>query len=310
MADRLSPLDVSFLYMEEPSTPMHVGGVAIFEVPEEGFDYERLVDLIKERIGLVPRYRQRVRWVPGRLATPVWVDDENFDVTYHVRRSALPRPGTQEQLNELVARIMSRPLDRDRPLWEMYLVEGLEGGRFAILTKTHHAMVDGIAAVDIGQVILDPSPEPRDVAGDEWRPLREPSSIELVAGAVNEIARSPKAVVDTVRTGIGDVHETATQVGRNLVGLAAVDRHQLLGSGHGRLRRMAAVVAVVGPVGPSTKRSAPSGTPSHPSGGDGTYGGSVASPRCTLSAPAPRAEILRASSTMAASRVGSAVTYR
>ena len=224
MADRLSPLDVSFLYMEEPSTPMHVGGVAIFEVPEEGFDYERLVDLIKERIGLVPRYRQRVRWVPGRLANPVWVDDENFDVTYHVRRSALPRPGTQEQLNELVARIMSRPLDRDRPLWEMYLVEGLEGGRFAILTKTHHAMVDGIAAVDIGQVILDPSPDPREVAVDDWRPLREPSSVELVAGAVNEIARSPKAVVDTVRTGIGDVHETATQVGRNLVGLAAAAR--------------------------------------------------------------------------------------
>lgn len=224
MPDRLSPLDVSFLYMEEPSTPMHVGGVAIFQVPEEGFDYERLVRLIRDRIGLVPRYRQRVRWVPGRLANPVWVDDEDFDVTYHVRRSALPRPGTQEQLNELVARIMSRPLDRDRPLWEMYLVEGLEHDRFAVLTKTHHAMVDGIAAVDIGQVILDPTPEPREVPADDWRPLREPSSAELVAGAVNEIARSPKAVVDTVRTGIGDVQETATQVGRNLIGLAAAVR--------------------------------------------------------------------------------------
>jgi diacylglycerol O-acyltransferase len=224
MPDRLSPLDVSFLYLEEPSTPMHVGGVAIFQVPEAGFDYERLVRLIRDRIGLVPRYRQRVRWVPGRLANPVWADDENFDVTYHVRRSALPRPGTQEQLNELVARIMSRPLDRDRPLWEMYLVEGLEGDRFAILTKTHHAMVDGIAAVDIGQVILDPTPVPREVPTDDWRPLREPSSAELVVGAVNEIARSPKAVVDTVRTGIGDVQETATQVGRSLVGLAAAAR--------------------------------------------------------------------------------------
>ena len=224
MPDRLSPLDVSFLYMEEPSTPMHVGGVAIFQVPDAGFDYERLVRLIRDRIGLVPRYRQRVRWVPGRLANPVWVDDENFDVTYHVRRSALPRPGTQEQLNELVARIMSRPLDRDRPLWEMYLVEGLEHNRFAVLTKTHHAMVDGIAAVDIGQVILDSTPEPREVPVDDWRPLREPSSAELVVGAVNEIARSPKAVVDTVRTGIGDVQETATQVGRNLVGLAAAAR--------------------------------------------------------------------------------------
>ena len=109
MSDRLSPLDVSFLYMEELTTPMHVGGVAIFEAPEGGFDYERLVRLIRDRIALVPRYRQRVRWVPGHLANPVWVDDEQFDVTYHVRRSALPRPGTDDQLNDLVARIMSRP---------------------------------------------------------------------------------------------------------------------------------------------------------------------------------------------------------
>jgi diacylglycerol O-acyltransferase len=224
MSDRLSPLDVSFLYMEEPTTPMHVGGVAIFEVPEGGFDYERLVRLIRDRIALVPRYRQRVRWVPGHLANPVWVDDENFDVTYHVRRSALPRPGTDDQLNDLVARIMSRPLDRARPLWEMYLVEGLEDDRFAILTKTHHAMVDGIAAVDIGQVILDMSPEPREVPEDTWRPLREPSSVELVAGAVNEIARSPKAVVDTVRTGLIDVQETVGQIGRSVVGLAAAAR--------------------------------------------------------------------------------------
>ncbi|HEX6888492.1 MAG TPA: wax ester/triacylglycerol synthase family O-acyltransferase [Candidatus Nanopelagicales bacterium] len=224
MPDRLSPLDVSFLYMEEPTTPMHVGGVAIFEVPEGGFDYERLVRLIRDRISLVPRYRQRVRWVPGHLANPVWVDDERFDVTYHVRRSALPRPGTDEQLNELVGRIMSRPLDRDRPLWELYLVEGLEHGRFAVLSKTHHAMVDGIAAVDIGQVILDDTPEPREVPVDTWRPLREPSSTELVAAAVSEIARSPKAVVDTVRTGIVDVQETATHLGRNLVGLVAAAR--------------------------------------------------------------------------------------
>ena len=224
MADRLSPLDVSFLYMEEATTPMHVGGVVIFEVPESGFDYERLVGLIRDRISLVPRYRQRVRWVPGHIANPVWADDELFDVTYHVRRSALPRPGTDDQLNELVARIMSRPLDRTRPLWEMYLVEGLEDNRFAVLTKTHHAMVDGATAVDIGQVILDPSPEPRELPEDTWRPLREPSSAELVAGAVNEIARSPKAVLDTVRGGLIDVQATVGQVGRGAVGLASAVR--------------------------------------------------------------------------------------
>jgi WS/DGAT/MGAT family acyltransferase len=228
MADRLSPLDVSFLYMEELTTPMHVGGVVIFEVPENGFDYERLVGLIRDRISLVPRYRQRVRWVPGHIANPVWADDEQFDVTYHVRRSALPRPGTDDQLNELVARIMSRPLDRTRPLWEMYLVEGLEDNRFAVLTKTHHAMVDGATAVDIGQVILDPSPEPRDLPEDTWRPLREPSSAELVAGAVNEIARSPKAVLDTVRGGLIDVQATVGQLGRGAVGLASAVRTMAL----------------------------------------------------------------------------------
>ena len=212
MADRLSPLDVSFLYFEEPTTPMHVGSVAIFQAPEEGFDYERLVQLIKDRIAFVPRYRQRVRWVPGRIANPVWVDDEHFDITYHVRRSALPRPGNDEQLFELVARVQSRRLDRNRPLWEMYLVEGLSDDRFAIITKTHHAVVDGVGAVDIGQVILDTTPEGRDTPQDTWRPAPEPSWAELVAGAVGETVRRPTAVVETVRSGLSDVRSVAGRV--------------------------------------------------------------------------------------------------
>ena len=170
MPDRLSPLDVSFLYFEEPTTPMHVGSVAVFQEPDAGFDHDRLVRLISNRIAFVPRYRQRIRWVPGRLANPVWVDDEDFDISYHVRRSALPRPGSDAQLAELVARVQSRSLDRSRPLWEMYLVEGLSDNRFAIITKTHHAMVDGMGAVDIGQVILDTSPDPRERPQDTWRP--------------------------------------------------------------------------------------------------------------------------------------------
>ena len=164
MPPRLSALDASFLYLEEASTPMHVGAVSIFKRPKDGFDYDRLVELIEQRIALVPRYRQKVRHVPGNLARPVWVDDPDFDVAYHVRRSALPKPGSDEQLTELVARLMSRPLDHARPLSEMYLVEGLARGRTAVLTKTHQAMVDGISAIDIGQVILDVSAEPR------WRP--------------------------------------------------------------------------------------------------------------------------------------------
>ena len=106
MPDRLSSLDASFLYLEEATTPMHVGSVMVFDPPSDGFDYDRLVQLISTRIAFVPRYRQRIISVPGRLAGPVWVDDEDFDLTYHVRRSALPRPGSMEQLRELTARIV------------------------------------------------------------------------------------------------------------------------------------------------------------------------------------------------------------
>ncbi len=222
--DRLSPLDASFLYFEDPNTPMHVGSVAVFQAPPEGFDYERLVALIRDRIAFVPRYRQRIRPVPGRIANPVWVDDEEFDITYHVRRSALPRPGTDEQLHELVARVMSRPLDRDRPLWEMYLVEGVQEGRFAVLSKTHHAVVDGMSAVDIGQVILDVTPQPRDTPPDTWRPAPEPGWAELVAGAVADIVRRPGTAVDSVRAGLADVGHSATRILGALGGVAAAVR--------------------------------------------------------------------------------------
>jgi diacylglycerol O-acyltransferase len=209
MADRLSPLDVSFLYMETPTTAMHVGGVAVFEPPQEGFDYERLVELISQRIALVPRYRQKVKQVPGRLANPVWVDDEDFDLTYHVRRSALPRPGSDAQLRELVGRLQSRQLDRNRPLWEIYLVEGLAGGRIGVITKTHHAMVDGVAAVDIGTVLLDLTPEPREVPQDEWSPARTPGLASLVAGAVWDYWQRPTQVLETATAAIADARATA-----------------------------------------------------------------------------------------------------
>ena len=131
MSERLRPADMAFLADESASAPMHNATLEIFEPSGEGFDYEKLLAVIADRIAFVPRYRQRIRTVPGRLANPVWVDDDDFDLTFHVRRSALPRPGSMEQLRDLVARIMSRQLDRSRPLWEVYLVEGLEGGRFA-----------------------------------------------------------------------------------------------------------------------------------------------------------------------------------
>ena len=217
MPPRLSALDASFLYLEEASTPMHVGAVSIFRRPKDGFDYDRLVELIEQRIALVPRYRQKVRHVPGNLARPVWVDDPDFDVAYHVRRSALPKPGSDDQLTELVARLMSRPLDHARPLWEMYLVEGLARGRTAVLTKTHQAMVDGISAIDIGQVILDVSAEPRMAAEELWMPRNEPTDLDLVCGAVAEAIARPGVVVDNVRAAAGDAVAT---VGK-LAGAAA-----------------------------------------------------------------------------------------
>lgn len=224
MTDRLSAPDVSFLYLEGRTTPMHVGGLAIFDVPADGFDYERLVELIEDRISLVPRYRQKVRYVPGHIANPIWVDDADFDITYHVRRSALPRPGSDEQLREFCARIQSRPLDRNRPLWEMYLVEGLDGGRFAIITKTHNAMVDGISAIDIGQVILDPSPTPRDVPDELWMPAPEPSKTQLITGAVTEVVHRPSALLDTLRLGVADARTATRRVLDAAGGLASAMR--------------------------------------------------------------------------------------
>ncbi|HET6654103.1 MAG TPA: wax ester/triacylglycerol synthase family O-acyltransferase [Nocardioides sp.] len=199
MSERLRTDDMAFLVTESASTPMHNATLEVFEPPADGFDYDRLVGLIADRIAFVPRYRQRIRTVPGRLASPVWVDDEDFDLTYHVRRSAVPRPGSMDQLRELTARIVSRQLDRNRPLWEVYLIEGLDHGRFAILSKSHQVLVDGVSTVDLGQVILDVDPAPRDTVQDDWRPQPEPSTTTLVAGALGDTLRDPRTAAATVR---------------------------------------------------------------------------------------------------------------
>ena len=219
MPSRMSALDAPFLFMEDASTPMHAGGVAVFTPPAGGFDHERLVRLIRQRIPFVPRYRMRVREVPFGVARPVWVDDERFDVTYHVRRSALPRPGSREQLNELVARLMSRPLDRSRPLWEMYLVEGLADGNFAIVSKSHQSLVDGLSAVDIAQVMLDPTEETVVVAGDAWRPRAEPTDIELLSSAFTEIATRPAVAFEAVRDTVTGTATSAAHVGQRAMGV-------------------------------------------------------------------------------------------
>jgi diacylglycerol O-acyltransferase / wax synthase len=212
VADRLSSLDSSFLNLEDAATPMHVGSVMVFNAPSGGFDYESLVTLISQRIAHVPRYRQRIKTVPGGLANPVWVDDTHFDMSYHVRRSALPRPGSDEQLEELVARIQPRPLDRSRPMWEVYLVEGLAENRFAIITKTHHSLVDGISAVDIGNVLVDGNPTASEGVLTTWRARPEPSGAELVVAALTEAARTPSQVVETIQHGVSDVTRAVGKV--------------------------------------------------------------------------------------------------
>ncbi len=212
--DRLSALDASFLHVEDQTTPMHVGSVMVFDSPPGGVDMDRVAALVEQRVGEVPRYRQRVVDVPGRISNPVWADDRNFDIGFHVRRSGLPRPGTDEQLEEFVARIASRPLDHQRPLWECYLVDGLEHGRFAVVTKTHHALVDGINAVALAQLILaeDPQDAPAPPVADAWRPRPTPGDLELVGGALVEMVRRPTQLVETVRGGIADVQATGARV--------------------------------------------------------------------------------------------------
>jgi len=212
VSDRLTSLDASFLYLEESTTPMHVGSVMVFQPPDDGFDYDRLVSLITNRIAFVPRYRQRIREVPGRLANPVWVDDVDFDVTYHVRRSALPRPGSDDQLQEFVARVQPKRLDRARPLWEVYLVEGLAEGRFALVTKTHQALVDGINAVDIAHVIVDGEADHEAPVSDTWRPARKPSDLDLITSALVEAIHRPSQIVDNVRGGVTDVKVVGARV--------------------------------------------------------------------------------------------------
>lgn len=247
MSERLRPADLAFLAGETASSPMHNATLEIFDLSRDGFDYEKLLGVIADRIAFVPRYRQRIRTVPGRLANPVWVDDDDFDLTYHVRRSALPRPGSMEQLRELVARIMSRRLDRNRPLWEVYLVEGLEDGRFAILSKSHQILVDGISTVDLGQVLLDVDPRPRPVVHDDWRPAREPSTPALLAEAVTESVRNPQRLAETVRGNVDGALRLVASVGRTAVetaGMVSNRRHAPDTPLHARLSEQRRFVTV------------------------------------------------------------------
>jgi diacylglycerol O-acyltransferase len=223
MVTRLSASDASFYHLEDTSTPMYVGTLSILRKPRNGLSYEALLATVEQRLPQIPRYRQKVREVALSLARPVWVDDRDFDITYHIRRSALPSPGSDAQLHELIARIGSRPLDRSRPLWEMYLIEGLAGNRIAIYTKSHQALVNGMTALEIGHVVADRTQKPPEFGEDIWIPAREPSDRRLLLGAVGEWITRPAEQLGAVRSAVTEVATNAGQLvdaGRRVVDFA------------------------------------------------------------------------------------------
>ncbi|QEC49976.1 wax ester/triacylglycerol synthase family O-acyltransferase [Baekduia soli] len=193
--DRLTAIDASFLAQEGPASHMHIGGVVLCEGPAPRF--EEILDHIRSRLHLVPRYRQRLAEPPLEAGRPLWVDDPTFNLEYHVRQTALPAPGTEDQLWRLVGRLMSQQLDRSKPLWEMWIVEGLERGGFALLSKTHHSLIDGISGVDLATVMFDVTPVPAEVPhpDEPWRPHREPTPVDLVAGGAIGLAKAAAAGV-------------------------------------------------------------------------------------------------------------------
>ena len=207
---RLTGMDASFLYLETATNHMHVAATAIFDpstVPG-GYSFEKVRDLVESRLHLLPPFRRRLLNIPFELHHPLWIEDPDFDLEYHVRRAALPAPGGEAELAEFAEQVMARPLDRDRPLWEMYVVEGLEHGHIATITKTHHAAIDGVSGAELTVNLLDlsadaPPTPPPDVP---WKPDRIPSDLELFTYALNSLSRSPvrgfKAARRTVETAL------------------------------------------------------------------------------------------------------------
>ena len=212
MVTRLSASDASFYRLENSSTPMYVGSLSVLRKPRSGLSYETLLATVEARLPQIPRYRQKVREVTLGLAGPVWVDDRDFDITYHIRRSALPSPGSDAQLHELIARLGSRPLDKSRPLWEMYLIEGLARNRIAIYTKTHQSLVNGMTALEIGHVIADRTQKPPVFGEDIWIPAREPSDRRLVLGAIGEWVTRPAEQLAAVRSAVTEVTTNTGQL--------------------------------------------------------------------------------------------------
>jgi WS/DGAT/MGAT family acyltransferase len=220
--ERLNPLDALFVDAEDQDrhTSMAIASIAVFEGPAPS--YEEFYQAVSGRLALVPIYRRKLRTVPFRLGRPVWVDDPNFDLHYHLRSTALPAPGGDEQLSNLMARVMSQRLDRDYPLWEYWLVEGLSGNRWAVISKIHHCMVDGISGTDLYRVIFDLSPDPAPAVADDRNAPPEPSglslavksAVDMVVLPVREVSTLSSAVVADPGEAVRQVSSTVRAIGR------------------------------------------------------------------------------------------------
>ncbi|MFM9035144.1 MAG: WS/DGAT/MGAT family O-acyltransferase [Mycobacterium sp.] len=223
MVTRLSTADAAFYHREDTATPMYVGSLSILRRPRGGLSYDALLETVERRLPQIPRYRQKVREVTLGIARPVWIDDPDFDITYHVRRSALPSPGSDGQLHELVSRLAGRPLDRTRPLWEMYLIEGLDRNRLAVFIKSHQALINGVTACEIGHVIADRTRRPADLGEDIWLPAREPSDGRLLLDAVGDWLARPGQELGALRSAAIDVATNSgelAQLGRRAAEMA------------------------------------------------------------------------------------------
>jgi diacylglycerol O-acyltransferase len=228
--DRLSPLSAAFLQAEDedPTASMAIASVAVFAGPVP--EYEEFVAHVQGRMPLVRRYRQRVRTVPFDLGAPVWVDDPGTDVRWHVRRTALPHPGGPDELHRLVARVMSQRMDRTRPLWEYWLVEGLgEGwpeewgrGAWAVLQKVHHCVVDGVSGTALYQVVYDPGPRPGPAVPDDWDPQPAPGAVGLLAHSIAALVTTPVAGARALAPLLRQPRVLARRAGRALRGAVAL----------------------------------------------------------------------------------------
>jgi diacylglycerol O-acyltransferase / wax synthase len=219
--DRLTAIDASFLSNETAESHMHVGGILVFEGPPPR--YIDLVEHVRGRLSQVPRFRQRLVVPPLEAGRPLWADDVNFNLTYHLRHTALPEPGGEPELKRLAGRVFSQQLDRSKPLWEMWLVQGLERDRFALLTKTHHAMVDGISGVDIGTVLFDlePVPEPSPPE-DHWEPGPSPSTTDLVVRGASDVVAAPVKLAERVFEAVRHPETAARRVAEAAEGVSEV----------------------------------------------------------------------------------------